>query len=196
MIVIEHRINTLAQLRALPPDHGAEIDLRSDPKTGEIYLHHDPFVMGQNLDEWLGVFGDQKIKGPLILNTKEDGLEKVLIEKCLDHNVQNFFFLDTALPTLVKWSLRNGENRFACRLSVYEPVESVMPFAGKVQWLWVDCFEGIPLSRELVEVLRKNFRICLVSPELQGVPLSDPFIRQLRDIADAVCTKQPQRWQI
>jgi hypothetical protein len=121
-------------------------------------------------------------------------LEKVLIEKCEAQKIQNFFFLDTALPTLVKWSLRNGEKRFACRLSAYEPIESVLPFAGKTEWLWVDCFDGIPMNNEAVKKLRKSFRICLVSPELQGVGLTDSFIASLRDVADAVCTKLPLRW--
>jgi hypothetical protein len=56
MMIIEHRINTLGQLQTISPEHGAEVDLRSDPQTGNLYLHHEPFVDGQNFDEWLKVF--------------------------------------------------------------------------------------------------------------------------------------------
>lgn len=195
MILIEHRINTLDQLRAVDVKHGAEIDLRSDPKTKEIYLHHDPFTPGERFEDWLQVYADRKIAGPLILNTKEDGLEKYLVEKCQKKGIENFFFLDTALPTLIKWTLFNGEPRFACRLSAYEPPGALRPFYGKVDWLWVDCFEGKPLNPEILKPLRDKFKICLVSPELQASPLNKDFIALLAPYADAVCTKHAVVWK-
>jgi hypothetical protein len=75
MIYIQHRINTLEQLEDLNPEFGAEIDLRSDPMSGELYLHHDAFVKGVSFSDWIALFAKRGIRGPLILNTKEDGLE-------------------------------------------------------------------------------------------------------------------------
>lgn len=194
MKIIEHRINTIGQLLEVNPMHGVEIDLRSDPNKNIIYLHHDPFVSGESFERWLDVYVERKIAGPLILNTKEDGLEAAIIELMKSRAIEDFFFLDTALPTLVKWT--RAENRFACRLSAYEPVESVLPFFGKTKWLWVDCFEGQALSAETLEKVRKSFHVCLVSPELHGVKKMDPGFSRLRNLADAVCTNLPHLWML
>ena len=38
------------------------------------------------------------------MNTKEDGLEQTCINLLTNAGIQNFFFLDTAIPSLVQWS--------------------------------------------------------------------------------------------
>ncbi|MCX6131990.1 MAG: hypothetical protein NTX25_23405 [Proteobacteria bacterium] len=193
MIIVEHRINTIEQLLNIDPLHGAEIDLRSDPNSGRIYLHHDPFSPGESLEDWLNVFAERKVAGPLILNTKEDGLEERVLFALHQREIENFFFLDTCLPTLVKWTAR--ESRFACRLSAYEPVESALPFIGKADWLWVDCFAGCPLPFETLNKICSYFKVCLVSPELHGILQMAPEFLRLRNLADAVCTKSPSQWE-
>lgn len=195
MIFVEHRINTLDQLALVSIENGVEIDLRSDCSTGKIHMHHDPFVKGLGFEEWLDVFIKRKISGPIILNTKEDALESRIIEICESKGVTNFFFLDTALPTLVRWALKKGESRFACRISIHEPAEALQSFRGKVDWLWVDCFDGIPLKLAHLESVKNDFKICLVAPELQGVQKVDAGFNDLMNIADAICTKKPHFWQ-
>ncbi|HYX33210.1 MAG TPA: hypothetical protein VE954_08845 [Oligoflexus sp.] len=195
MIYIQHRINTLEQLEDLNPGFGAEIDLRSDPNSHEIYLHHDPFIKGVSFNDWISLFAKRGIRGPLILNTKEDGLEAELIVVCESHGIRNFFFLDTALPTLVKWACQKSERRFACRLSAYEPFEALEKFKGKADWLWVDCFEGRPLPVTQLQAAKEHFKLCLVAPELQGVSEVDPAFRAWFNQADAICTKKPAFWQ-
>jgi hypothetical protein len=194
MIIIEHRINTLEQLRTLPPEHGAEIDLRSDCSSGKIHMHHDPFVKGVDFEVWASLYAERKIRGPLILNTKEDALETRIKEICERVGIDNYFFLDTALPTLIKWSIKNGESRFACRVSAYEPVSALKAFHGKVRWAWVDCFDGIPMSSEDVSELKKHFKVCLVAPELQGIQDVHQGFGQIFGLADAICTKKPKYW--
>jgi hypothetical protein len=71
-----------------------------------------------------------------------------------------------------------------------------------VDWVWVDCFTRFPLSKEDADrLLQAEFKLCLVSPELQGYEaeqsISD-LISILRDreiIAHAVCTKRPDLWE-
>ena len=40
MIIIEHRVNTIAELEKVPHGHGVEIDLRQDNRTCVLSLHH------------------------------------------------------------------------------------------------------------------------------------------------------------
>lgn len=194
---VKHRMNRATELAGVDPAWGVEIDLRSDPsRPGHIYLAHDPWVPGDSLELWLTAFVKRGIYGPVILNTKEDGLEAAALETMARAGITNFFFLDTALPTLVRWTLREGERRFAVRLSSVEPVESVRTFAGRADWLWVDCFDGEPIAPSTVAALRDRFKICLVSPELQGQPIGRiGSFRELAAVSDLICTKVPDEWR-
>ncbi len=196
MIYIRHRVNSVDELQTVDPAHGIEIDLRSDVgRAGAIHLAHDPWVLGQDFDSWLDAFVARKIGGPLILNTKEDALEERATEVLQKRGVQSYFFLDTALPTLVRWSAAGKGKPFAVRISACEPVEAIAAFRGKVGWAWVDCFGGKPLAATEVARLKSDFRICLVSPELQKQPLETiANFRELHALADAVCTKSPKTW--
>lgn len=192
-----HRVNRIEQLKKMKEGYGAEIDLRSKVDCdGEIHLHHDAWQVGDSFEEWLAVWGS-KNRGTLILNTKEDGLENRVFELLMQYQVKDYFFLDTALPTLVKWTQFLGNRNFAQRLSQFEPLELVAQFRGKAEWLWVDCFGGVPLPADKISPLKKDFKICLVSPELQGKN-EESLLSQFSDlakIADAICTKVPEVWQ-
>lgn len=193
-VLIAHRINTLEQLEKLTPELGCEIDLRSNPSNCSLYLAHDPFTDGVSFESWLARFALKKMRGPLILNTKEDGLEGKLTELLKKYGVTNYFFLDTTLPTLNRLS-RDGEKNLALRLSSLEPSTAFSQFVGSVKWLWVDCFQGEPLPVEMVSAWTAKFKICLVSPELQGRPENEisRFLALAR-LSDAICTKHPHSW--
>ncbi|MBI1860396.1 MAG: hypothetical protein HYR96_05715 [Deltaproteobacteria bacterium] len=195
MQYIKHRINSAKELPSLNRAWGAEIDLRSDvSRPGEILLSHDPWRWGETLEEWLGVWGELGFGGPLILNTKEDGLEARALELLEARAISHFFFLDTALPTLVRITAKR-ERRFAVRLSAFESLESVMRFRGRADWVWVDCFEGVPVEEALVRRIAQHFQVCLVSPELQGRPVdSIAQFQGLAKLAQAICTKNPEAW--
>ena len=186
-----HRCNTKSSLSQVQPDWGVEIDLRSDlAKSKSLHLSHEPWEKGEDFDEWLEEFRRKKIAGPIILNTKEDGLEKAILEKIQAHGITNYFFLDTALPTLVKWTTQN--NNFAVRLSAYEPEEFVQKFKGRCDWVWVECFEKKPISEDVIQKIHNDFKICLVSPELQGGDESDlkKFSSLLNLNPELICTKK------
>lgn len=195
MRFFRHRVNRAAELGGVPPGFGVEIDLRSDVAApGEIHLSHDPWARGDRLEEWLRAWKAGAARGPVILNTKEDGLEERALELARRAGVE-VLFLDTALPTLVKWVRRGEGARFFVRVSAWEPVEALEEFRGKVRWAWVDCFDGQPLAPEVVARLRPDFDVCLVSPELQGRPPEEiEGFGALYRLASAVCTKQPERW--
>lgn len=190
MLIIDHRVNTVEHLQRVPRENGVEIDVRD--YDGALRLVHDPFESGELLSEFLAAYRHAR----LIVNVKCDGLEGSILELLQRHAVSDFFFLDMASPTLIRHALR-GERRIAVRFSEHEPIESALRFAGRVDWVWVDCFSRLPLDPESYARLRQHFKICLVSPELQGHPaeMIDTFRAQLRAMPiDAVCTDLPSRW--
>ncbi len=195
MKLISHRRNTVEELMATPRDYGVEVDIRS---RGELLIiHHDACVPGVSFEDWIDAYRH----GTLILNVKEEGLEARLIALMRDKGIEDFFFLDQSFPFLVKWA-KAGERRCAVRVSEFESIETALTLAGKVDWVWVDCFTRFPLSHEDAHRLKKaGFKLCLVSPELQGRDADTEISRLvllLRDLgieADAVCTKRPDLWQ-
>lgn len=195
MKLISHRRNTIDELRATPTCYGVEVDIRSNGE--RLIIHHDALVPGESFDAWIAAYRH----GTLILNVKEEGLEARLIALMREHGIEDYFFLDQSFPFLVKWS-RAGERRCAVRVSEFESIETALTLAGKVDWVWVDCFSHFALSGADAARLRQaGFRLCLVSPELQGrpahteIPMLAALLRERGIAADAVCTKRPDLWQ-
>lgn len=195
MKLIAHRRNTLAELNATPIRYGVEVDIRS--YGDKLVIHHDPFVAGESFEAWLAAYQH----GTLILNVKEEGLEARLINLIQRAGIEDYFFLDQSFPFLIKYS-RQGEHRCAVRVSEFESIETALTLAGKVEWVWVDCFTRFPLSHDDARKLQEaGFKLCLVSPELQGRDAETEIAQlvqllQERDIrAEAVCTKRPDLWE-
>jgi hypothetical protein len=68
--------------------------------------------------------------------------------------------------------------------------------------VWVDCFTQFPLSHDDAKRLQDaGFKLCLVSPELQGrnaeteIPMLAKLLADRNIIAEAVCTKRPDLWE-
>lgn len=195
MKLISHRRNTRGELAATPTKYGVEVDIRS--RGTELIIHHDAFVDGESFDDWISGYRH----GTLILNVKEEGLEARLIELMRQHGIDDYFFLDQSFPFLVKWS-KLGEHRCAVRVSEFEAVETALTLAGKVDWVWVDCFTHFPLESADAQWLKDaGFKLCLVSPELQGrpaeveIPQMAALLQERGIVADAVCTKRPDLWE-
>ena len=195
MHVIAHRRNTRALLADTRREHGVEVDIRS--MGARLIIHHDPFAEGEDFEEWLADY----CHGLLILNVKEEGLEDRLLALMAGANIDDFFFLDQSFPFLIR-TVRRGERRCAVRVSEYESVDTALRLTGMVDWVWLDSFTGtLPPAPDLHRLRDAGFRLCLVSPELQGrAPAAEvPAIRALLDEAgvalDAVCTKVPGYWR-
>ena len=194
MQIVLHRRNTFSELKATPRHFGVEVDIRSCGK--ELIVHHDPFRAGERFDDWIVAY-QHKL---LILNTKEEGLEKRLIGLMELHGIEEFFFLDQSFPFLIK-TAREGEGRCAVRVSEFEPIALALSLKGLVRWLWVDCFSGFPLTGASARTLQgAGMKLCLVSPELQGRTHSSAifelkkFLDSEKIIPEAVCTKRPDLW--
>jgi len=194
MQLISHRVNTIELLNNTPRELGVEVDIRSND--GKLIIHHDPFSNGPNFEDWLNEFRHQT----LILNVKEEGLEAPILKLMKKYNIDNFFFLDQSFPFLKKTSSM-GEKRCAVRISEYEDVKTALSLSGMVDWVWVDCFNIFPINKqEFIELKNAGFKLCFVSPELQGrtnkkhVLEFRKNIEKLEIIGDAVCTKYPDLW--
>ena len=195
MLYIAHRINEINQLKQTPSEMGVEIDIRSNGQ--DLILQHDPFTAGTQFHDWLKFYQHQLI----ILNIKEEGLEERILSYLNEFNLTNYFFLDQSFPFLVK-SARQGQKQSAVRLSEYESINTVKNLAGQVGWVWIDYFTKFPLDPpEVNELKQLDFKLCMVSPELQGY---DPEV-EINKLAhlfnssqiqlDAICTKRPDLWK-
>src|SRR5690348_14334876 len=120
MQLIKHRVNDLALLASLPPGLGAEIDLRS--RGHDLILHHDAFAEGARFADFLPQW-QERPRGTLILNPKEDGLENAILAELNKFRITDFFFLDLTLPTTVRLCVKEKVRRVALRYSEYEPRE-------------------------------------------------------------------------
>lgn len=194
MEIIAHRRNTIALLEATPTVCGVEVDIRS--YGSDLIINHDPYLPGESFEDWLNNYRH----GTLILNVKEEGLEDRLISLMKAKKIDNYFFLDQSFPFLIKWAIV-GLRNCAVRVSEYESIDTALSLAGKIDWIWLDCFTKFPIDHEGAAVLKRNgFKLCLVSPELQGRN-SDNEIIQMRNfiqsnsiLIDAVCTKRLDLW--
>lgn len=192
MLYISHRINTSAQLRDVPTQYGVELDLRDHGD--RIVLQHDPFKDGEDFSEYLKNYQH----GLMILNVKSEAIESRVLDLVRQSNVPDYFFLDCSFPMirkLISW----GERKIAVRFSEFESVEMAMSLAGQIDWVWVDCFTKMPLTAETYQKLQRHFKLCAVSPELQGrgVDSIPAYAAQLSPYPmDAICTKRPDLWQI
>jgi len=194
MLIILHRVNTIESLQSAPTDLGVEVDIRSNGD--DLIINHDPFQSGDLFEEWIQYY-HHKI---LILNVKEEGLEEELLKLMDKYKINNFFFLDQSFPFLRKTAI-NGEKRCAVRLSEYESIDTVLSLTDMVNWVWIDCFTHFPLDiNQTIRLKEAGFKLCFVSPELQG--RTDPnhvkeFRREIeiqKIIGDAVCTKYSDLW--
>jgi hypothetical protein len=194
MQIISHRVNTIALLKKIPKKFGVEVDIRSIGDA--LIIHHDPFIIGEVFEEWIKLYEH----GTLILNVKEEGLEQRLLELMKKYQIEDFFFLDQSFPFLKK-TASEGESRSAVRVSEYEDINTALSLSGMVDWVWVDCFNDFPLNLEKAEELQKaGFKLCIVSPELQGrgdishILDFRSKIELLGIKGDAVCTKHADLW--
>lgn len=188
MEYIAHRINTIEELRKLPPDYGVELDLR-DSLDGSIYIQHNPFEGGEDFEDYLKGYHH----GTMILNVKSERIEHKILDLVQSYNVEKYFFLDSTFP-MIKLLSDLGEKNIAIRFSELEGMDTVRKMAGKVKWIWVDTFTILPIDNLIFREMKGlGYQICLVSPELQGQPekLEEYAAQTLRERIefDAICTK-------
>lgn len=190
MRIYRHRANSLDDVRGLPPGLGVELDLRDDGS--DVVVTHDAFTTGPRFEDWLAASGPR----PLICNVKCEGIESQVLAAAKAAGFDDLFLLDCTVPAMVKLR-RAGERRFAVRWSEVEPAAGVLAWEGVAEWVWVDCFTRWPGTDAEWGRIASSFRLCLVSPELQGHGF-DAIARFRAALGarrfDAVCTKRPEAW--
>ena len=173
--------------------YGIEVDIRSNKN--DLIINHDPFLDGVKFSDWLKHYKHEF----LIINVKEDGLEESILEILRKADITKFFFLDQSFPSLIRISSLGYKN-CAMRISEYESVETALRLKDRINWLWVDTFTKLSLTfEEYIKLKSANFKLCLVSPELNNGNLIDlknlkTFIQEKKINFDAVCTKFPEEW--
>lgn len=189
MKLVAHRRNTRVELRETPDRYGVEVDIRS--WGDRLVVHHDAFAVGEPFEDWIADYRHET----LILNVKEEGLERRLLASVAERGIEDFFLLDQSFPFLLK-TASSGERRCAVRVSEFESVDTALALAGRVDWVWVDCFTRFPLDRDdWLRLEDAGFRLCLVSPELLGrsgqkeVPALRARLAEWGVEPHAVCTK-------
>ena len=183
-MLIAHRVNTLKDLESVPPHLGIEFDVREGVLAPVVA--HDPWSISTPLTTFL----DACRHSFYIVNIKSEGIEHEVLLQLRTRKIEDFFLLDCSFPSLVRLSAQ-GEHRLAVRVSEFESIETARALRGRADWIWVDCFTRLPLLAETCDTLRaEGFKLCLVSPELQGQPEKrEEYWATLKDHVDAVCTK-------
>lgn len=196
MLTVAHRINDSAALRATPEHFGIEMDIHA--YGDRLVVHHDAFAEGEELEAWLAHYRHKL----LILNIKEEGIERRVIELVEKRGIRDFFLLDVTPPMLFRLA-QAGERRMAVRMSACEAASNALAMAGRVQWVFIDAMRddvALPLTRAEHDALRAaGFRLCMVSHELWGrerpkVQAMQAALRETGVTLDAVLTKQPGWW--
>ena len=96
---------------------------------------------------------------------------------------------------------KEGEDNVALRFSEYEGLDTILNMKNRVKWVWVDCFNKLPITYESFLLLKGNgFKLCLVSPELQGqeekIQGYKTYLESEQIVFDAICCKKHliERW--
>ncbi|OGZ53138.1 MAG: hypothetical protein A3B25_03310 [Candidatus Ryanbacteria bacterium RIFCSPLOWO2_01_FULL_48_26] len=179
MLIIEHRINTISGLKKVPSEHGVEIDVRYDNRTGSLYLNHD-LGEGEDLEAYLQNFHHAFIT----FNIKEAGIENRCIALAAKYGISKskYFLLDVEFFYLFCASRQDGVREIAVRYSEAEPIEMALSQKGFVDWAWIDVCTRLPLDAAAVQAL-KGFKTCLVSPDRWGRPQDIPvYIEQMKKL--------------
>ena len=187
MLFIAHRINTIENLKSLPEEYGVELDLRDEGKN--LILQHDPFQTGEDFEAYIQHFHHAFI----ILNIKSERIEFKVLEILQKYKVQNYFFLDSSFPMIYLLS-EQQEGNVAIRFSEFEGLDTILAMKDRVRWVWVDCFTRLPINPENYKSLKNaGFKLCLVSPELQGrkqdIERYRNYFTKEKIFYDAICTK-------
>jgi len=160
MEFIIHRVNLIENLKKTPQEYGCEIDIRTDGS--RLILNHDPFTKGDYLIDYL----DEYKNGTLVLNIKESGIEDVVLKEVRLRNIKSYFLLDVEFPYLYN-ATKKGERNIAVRFSEKEPIQNLINFKDKVDWVWIDTISMLPIEKSNVNKFN-SLKTCLVAPSRWG----------------------------
>lgn len=160
-MIIWHRINTIEELKHIDIEDGVEIDVRSNK--GIPYLSHYIDEDGILFEDWLNHY---KLKGTLVINVKEEGLETIIIELLNKYNITNYVFLDEPFWYLLNSSRKLNNKNFAIRVSKFESVETALKSRELSDWVWYDYFDDYVNVSDIKKLIDSGFKVIMPSPEL------------------------------
>lgn len=158
---IWHRVNTIEELETIPIEDGVEIDVRSIK--GFPYLSHFIDEDGVLFEEWLQHY---KLKGTLVINVKEEGLETIILKLLDKYNITNYMFLDEPFWYLLNSSRRFNNKNFAIRVSKFESVETALKSRELSDWIWYDYFDDYINTKDIKKLIDAGFKVIMPAPEL------------------------------
>ena len=186
MEIIIHRINKIKELKKIPINFGTEIDIRSN--NSDLILSHNPFLKGDKLENY---FENYKHK-TLVLNLKEAGIEKTVLDMIKKYSIKSYFLLDVEMPYMYT-ATKRGQKNIAVRFSEYEDIALADHFKNKLKWVWIDTATKLPLNQDNIKTLSK-FKSCLVCPERWGrvkdIVKYKKILKKLNYKPDAVMTSK------
>lgn len=162
MDIVIHKINTIQELKYIPKKYGVEIDVRAYKK--KIVLSHEPFINGEDLKNYLNFFFHKL----LVINIKETGIEKKVLNLLKKRNIKNFFLLDLEFPFYFRAKKKDFRNT-SIRFSQFESINTVQNYKNKIKWVWIDTYKKFPITKFNIKILN-YFKKCLVCPERWGRP--------------------------
>ncbi len=157
MEIIAHRINSVLELKEIPSAYGVEIDIRSFGS--KLILNHEAYSNGDLLENYLENYKHKT----LVVNIKESGIENDVINLIERFSISSYFLLDVEMPYFFEASNRGFKN-LAVRFSEYENIINAKFFENKVDWIWIDTVNALPINKQNVQIINK-FNSCLVCPE-------------------------------
>ena len=175
MEYIVHKVNTEEKLSQIPTKYGIELDLRI--RNNKLVLCHEHSDCNTEFEKFLQNY-NHKI---LVANIKDSGIEDLVIEKLKRNKIENFFLLDIEFPYLIKNYEVKGKY-LSTRFSEFEDIKTSSNLVNKVDWIWIDTFNKLPIDNQNLEVIKK-FKSCLVSPSRWGRSNEiDEVIKELKDL--------------
>jgi glycerophosphoryl diester phosphodiesterase len=159
----DEKNSVVAFRRAFAAGFGVETDLRD--YRGEIVISHD-YASSSSLpiDDFLSLYREAKCEGWLALNIKADGMQADLGDKLRQHEIDNYFVFDMAVPDALGYC-KAGLRAFT-RQSEFETVPA---FVERAAGVWMDEFERHWITKDAVSAHLTHGRdVAIVSPELHG----------------------------
>lgn len=160
MEFIIHRVNKIKDLKSLHNKFGVEIDIRT--MGSKLILNHEPFNKGDILENYLENYEHKT----LVLNLKEAGIEREVLNLVKNYLIKSFFLLDVEMPYMYS-ATKKGQKNIAVRFSEYESLDLTKYFLGKLNWVWIDTVTKLPININNAKILSK-FKSCIVCPERWG----------------------------
>ena len=163
-IYIAHRLNTKKKILKIKKFDfkGAEIDLRAD--SNNIIMTHDPFKKGLNFIKNIKLFKNYF----LIIDIKSTGISKKMY-KILIKKKMKFLFLNLISQEFVEMIKLGYSNHLFLRFSLYEKFDLNNKILKKINWIWFDFFNNVPISKNQYKYIKRNKKkICITSPDLLG----------------------------